>query len=238
MKGNLMKVLASGFAVSLILAVMVLGQDPKQMMQEKAAALKQSVAQNQAALRKYTWIEKTQLSLKGEVKNTKIESCQYGPNGKVQKTPLSAPPPPPEKKRGLKGKVIEKKVGEMKDYMERAVSLIGRYVPPSPDKIQAVLAAGKASLSQAGPGAMQLIFKDYVKPGDAVTFTVDSASKVIQQLAVNTYLDEQDKDAISLTVNFQTLPDGTNCTARKLLNVAAKQIVVNIEDSNYKKLAQ
>ena len=237
MKRNLMRVYALGFSVSLILAVMVYGQDLKQMLQEKAGALKQSVAQNQAALHQYSWIEKTQISLKGEVKNTKIESCQYGPDGKVQKTPVSVPPPP-EKKRGLKGKVIEKKTGEMKDYMERAVSLIGRYVPPSPDKIQAVLGAGKASLSQAGPGAMQLIFKDYVKSGDSVTFTVDSAAKVIRQLAVNTYLDEQDKDAISLTVNFQTLPDGTNYTAGKVLNVAAKQIVVNIEDSNYKKLAQ
>ena len=67
--------------------------------------------------------------------------------------------------------------------------------------------------------------------------TVDSAAKVFQQLAVNTYLDEQDKDAISLAVNYQTLPDGTNCTVGKVLNVAAKQIVVNISDSNYQKLA-
>ena len=41
-----------------------------------------------------------------------------------------------------------------------------------------------------------------------------------------------------MTVNFQTLPDGTNYAAGKVLNVAAKQIVVNIVDSNYKKLAQ
>jgi hypothetical protein len=237
MKRNQMKVFALGFTASVLLAVMVYGQDAKQMMQQKAAALKQSAAENQAALRHYTWIEKTQLSLKGEVKSTKVDSCQYGPDGKVKKTPVSTPPPP-EKKRGLKGKIVEKKTDEMKDYMERAVSLIQRYVPPSPDKIQAALAAGKVSLSQAGPGAMQLIFKDYVKQGDAVTFTVDSAAKVIRQLAVNTYLDEQDKDAIALTVNFQTLPDGTNYAASKALNVAAKQIVVNIEDSNYKKLAQ
>jgi hypothetical protein len=230
------KVVALGFATSLIVVVMLYGQDLGQMLQQKAAALKQSAAQNQAALHQYTWIEKTEISLKGEVKNTKVEACRYGPDGKVQKTPVSEPPPP-QKKRWLKGKVVAKKTGEMKEYMERAVSLIGRYVPPSPDKIQAVLAAGKASLSQAGPGAMQLIFKDYVKPGDAVTFTVDSAAKVIRQLAVNTYLDEQDKDAISLAVNFQKLPDGTNCTAGKVLNVAAKKIVVNIVDSNYQKTA-
>ena len=97
------EVFALGFAVSLILAVMVYGQDLQQMLQQKAAALKQSAAENQAALRHYTWIEKTQLSLKGEVKSTKVDSCQYGPDGKVQKTPVSTPPPP-EKKRGLKGK--------------------------------------------------------------------------------------------------------------------------------------
>ena len=78
MKQNLMKAIALGFATSLTLALMVYGQDLKQMMQEKAAALRQSVAQNQAALRHYTWVEKTELSLKGEVKSTKVDSCQYG----------------------------------------------------------------------------------------------------------------------------------------------------------------
>ena len=232
MKRNLTTVVVAW----LLLALTAGAQDLNQVMQQKVAALKESVAQNQKALRKYNWIQKTQISLKGEVKSTKVEACRYGPDGKVQKTPVSEPPPR-EKKRGVKGKVIEKKVGEMKDYMERAVSLIGHYVPPSPEKIQAVLAAGKASLSQAGSDAIQLQFKDYVKSGDAVTFTVDKAAKTIRQLSVNTYLDEQDKDAISLTVNFQTLPDATNYAARKVLNVAAKNIVVNIVDSNYQKSA-
>ena len=52
-----MKVVALGFAISLILAVMVYGQDLKQMLQQKAAALKQSAAENQAALRHHSWIE-------------------------------------------------------------------------------------------------------------------------------------------------------------------------------------
>lgn len=235
MKRNLTTIWCVAMAC-LLLALTAGAQELNEVLQQKVAALKESVAQNQAALRQYTWIEKTQLSLKGELKSTKVESCRYGPDGTVQKTPISEPPPR-EKKRGLKGKIIEKKVGEMKDYMERAVSLIGRYVPPSPDKIKAVVGAGGTSLSQAGPGAIQLQFKDYVKSGDAVTFTVDKAAKKIRQLSVNTYLDEQDKDAISLTVNFLTLPDGTNYVAGKVLNVAAKNIVVNIVDSNYQKLA-
>ena len=61
MKQKLMKVIALGFATSLTLALMVYGQDLKQIMQEKGAALKRSVAQNQVALRHYAWVEKTEL---------------------------------------------------------------------------------------------------------------------------------------------------------------------------------
>ena len=119
-------------------------------MQQKVAAAKQAAAQNQQALHGYTWIEKTELAVKGEVKNTKVESCRYGPDGKVQKTQLSEPPPPPEKKRGLRGKVIEKKTGEMKAEMEAAGALVHQYLPPAPDKIQAAMAAGKITVT---PGA-------------------------------------------------------------------------------------
>jgi hypothetical protein len=82
-----------------------------QDLKEKLAAVKQAMAANQQELRSYTWLEKTELSLKGEVKATKVDSCRYGPDGKVQKTPVVTPPPA-EKKRGLRGKMVAKKTGE------------------------------------------------------------------------------------------------------------------------------
>jgi hypothetical protein len=170
------------------------------------------------------------------VKSTKIESCRYGPDGKVQKTPLSAPP---EKKemRGLKKKIAEKKTGEMKDYMERVVSLIQRYVPPQPELIKADVAGGNASFSPQA-GGMLLQFKDFVKSGDLVSFTVDTAAKAIRHVKIDTYLDDADKDKVALAVDFQTLPDGTNYAASKKLDVAAKKIVVAITTKNFQKLAQ
>jgi hypothetical protein len=236
MKRNLIVLWSLGLTLCLVAAGRSGAQDPKQMMQEKAAALKQSVVTNQQVLKQYSWIDKTELSVKGEVKNTKLESCSYGPDGKVQKTLLTEPPEP-SKKRGLRGKVVEKKTGEMKDYMASAIKLIGRYVPPSPDTLQAVVAAGKASLSQAGPDAVQLIFKDYALPGDSYMFTLDKAGNAMRRLDVDTYLDKPE-DKVTLVVDFQTLPDGTRCVAKKVLNTAAKEIVVTITSSDYKKLAQ
>jgi hypothetical protein len=103
MKKDLMKLsgVAGIVAGALVLAISVplVGQD----LQQKLAAGKQAAAANQQALRGYAWLEKVELSLKGEVKSTKVSSCRYGPDGKVQKTPV-VEPPPPQKQRGLNGK--------------------------------------------------------------------------------------------------------------------------------------
>ncbi len=210
-------------------------QELTQLIRQKTDSLRQSVAANQRALRQYSWIEKTELSVKGDVKSTKIESCRYGPDGTVQKTAVSEPAEK-KKKGGIRGKIVQKKTAEMADYMDRANSLISRYVPPAPDKLKAVVDAGRASLSQAGPGAIELKFNDYFKKGDSITFTLDSAAKVIHELKVDSYLDDA-TDKVALAVEFQTLPDDTNCIARKMMNIAAKEITIRIDDTNYQKLA-
>src|SRR5215470_85539 len=84
------------FPLTLLLFVAQLGAQEgdaanAQAKQEKVAAVKQSLAQNQAALKSYSWTETTQISLKGEVKKEEQKQCQYGADGKVQKTPIENP---------------------------------------------------------------------------------------------------------------------------------------------------
>ena len=218
--------------LALVVGVPVVGQD----LQQKLAAGKQAAAHNQQALRSYGWVEKVELSLKGEVKATKVSSCRYGPDGQVQKTPV-VEPPPPEKKRGLRGKAVAKKTGEMKEELESAAALVHQYVPPSPDKIQVVMNAGTASLSQAGPGAVALKFPGYVKAGDARTLTFDTAVKALRRIDVTTWL-EKPSDTVTFQVAMQSLPDGTDYPGAITLTIPASQIEVRITNSNYQKLAQ
>ena len=207
-----------------------------QDLQQKLAAAKQAAALNQKALRSYSWLEKTELKLKGEVKNTKVDMCKYGPDGKVQKTAV-VEPPPAEKKRGLKGKIVAKKTGEMKEELEAAVALVQQYVPPSPDLMQVVMNAGTASLSQAGPGFAALKFPGYVKKGDALTLTFESAVKTLHQIEVNTWLDEPES-AVNLKVTMQALPDGLSYPGNIVFALPKRQIEVRITKSNYQKIAQ
>jgi hypothetical protein len=224
-----------------VLAAAVLGlaaatPTSAQELQQKLAAAKQNAAQNQQALRSYGWIEKVELSLKGEVKNTTVNACRYGPDGKVQKTAV-VEPPPPQKKRGLRGRIAEKKKGEMKEELEAAIALVHQYVPPDPGMMQVVMNAGTASLAQAGPGLLVLKFPGYVKPNDSLALTFDTAVKALRQIDVATYLDSPESP-VTLHVVLQSLPGGPRYPGSVVLGMPARQIEVRVTNSNYQKLAQ
>jgi len=199
---------------------------------EKLAALKQSIAENQQKLHGYQWKETTQLTLKGDPKPPSQSACMYGPDGKVQKTPLTPPPPPPSGGR-LKQRVIANKKEEMKDYMGQVKVLLARYVPPNPQSMQQAFESGKVSLvPNPSSGVTQIVFKDYGLTGDQMTLSFDTAAKKISTVNVNTYLDDP-KDAVTLAVQFASLPDGTNYVQQTVLNATAKQLVVTTTNSDY-----
>ena len=202
-------------------------------LQQKVAAVKQSVAENQQKLHQYQWMETTQLTLKGDPKPPSQSACQYGPDGKVQKTPMTAPPPPPSGGR-MKQKVIANKKEEMKDYMGEVKALLAKYVPPDPQAMQQAFQAGKVSLTPDA-GMAQIVFKDYALPGDQMTLSFDTGAKKITTVNVNTYMDDP-KDVVTLAVQFASLPDGTNYVQQTVLDASAKSLVVTTTNSDYKPL--
>ena len=203
-------------------------------LQQKLAAVKQSAAANQQRLHQYQWVETTQVALKGEPKPPKQNLCKYGPDGQVQKVPIGEQQAQQPSGGRLKQRVIEKKKEEMQDYMQDVKSVIGMYVPPNPQKMQAAFQAHNVSLVPGG-GVVQLVFKNYAQPGDQVTISFDTATKKIQSLNVNTYMGEA-KDVVTLAVQFASLPDGTNYVQQTVLDATAKKLQVTTTNSQYSKL--
>jgi len=193
-------------------------------------ALKQSLASNQQKLHKYQWTQATEVSIKGETKKDEQSQCRYGPDGKVQKTPIGSPPEQKEMPGGLKGRVVKKKVDEMKDYMDRLKGLVSHYAPPDPQRIQAAKQAGLVSLD-SNAGQATLTVHNYYKQGDQVAFSFDTASKKLTNYDVNTYLDDPKKDVVNLTNQFASLPDGTNYLQQTALKAQEKQIQITTMNS-------
>lgn len=237
-----MKRIVTGCAVIGLGLVLAASHAEAQDLQQKVAAAKQAAAQNQQALLGYTWVEKTEVAMKGEVKSTKLQSCRYGPDGKVQKTPLSEPEAPAEPSSGrgrrgggVKAKVVAKKTAELTADMQAAVALVHQYVPPAPDKIQAAMAAGKITVTPAA-GTTTLRIADYVKAGDAMLLGLDASGKGLKQLSVDTWKDAP-SDKVTLNVTMQSMPDGTSYAGAIVLTVPSSKLEVRITNSNYQKLA-
>jgi len=212
--------------------------------QEQIAALKQSLAANQAALRQYSWIETTTISLKGEVKKQEQKRCYYGADGKVQKEPVpgAAPASQPQQSGGgrggrLKKKIVENKVDDLKDYMERTAALVHSYVPSDSSRIQAAQSAGHVSVEPASPGAVKVTIADYLKAGDALAIGLDTAAKKLTALDVRSYVDKPKDDDVTMNVTFGRLEDGTSYPQQIMLDVTAKKVQVKVVNSGYKKQA-
>jgi hypothetical protein len=204
-------------------------------MPEKLAAVKQAAAANQQALRQYRWTEMIQVAVNGEVRNSKQMACQYGPDGKPACTPMG-PPPQEQQQRGLRGRVVEKKKEDMQDYMQQVKAVIGMYVPPTATRMENAFRAGNASLApMPGSGEAALNFKNYAQPGDAMSLDFRMATKKLAGISVNTYVGDP-SGAVSMTVQFAQLPDGTSYPAQIVVNAAAKGIQVTQTNVNYSKI--
>ncbi|MGH9627084.1 MAG: hypothetical protein ACRD7E_01785 [Bryobacteraceae bacterium] len=230
----MMRQLMSFLLLAAVPAICQESGDRKQALQQRIVEVKQSIAQNQAQLQKYSWVETTEISLKGEIKKRDQKDCSYGPDGEIRKVPVSAPAPA-KHQRGLKGRIIENKVDDMKEYMDRVGSLIHRYVPPDPQAMQAAFQSGKAALQPAGSsGPGSLVFRDYAKQGDTVTFTFDATTRTLRSFRVDTYLDAP-QDVVRLDASFSSLSDGTNFLEQTVLDAQAKSIRVKTTNFGHRK---
>jgi hypothetical protein len=100
--------------------------------------------------------------------------------------------------------------------------------------IQQAAEKGNVSVSLI-PGSQDkpLVFKNYAQPGDQMTIVYDSVAKKVVSISINTYMDNP-KDVVTLTLQFASLPDGTNYVQQSVLNATAKQLVVTTTNSNYR----
>jgi len=199
-------------------------QDPA-AVQERIAAVKQSLATSQRALRQLEWIETTTVTIKGEQKAQILKKCYYGMDGKLQKVPVLPPG------GGNKNEKLE-------DFVESAVALLQKYVPPDPTLIQRAVDHGKISIKVLDPGrAAALVFSDYILSGDSLSIALDLTKNSLTGCSVATYL-EQPKDAVTLNFGFGSLVDGTTYPANITLTAPSKHLQIAVENSGYRKASQ
>ena len=171
-----------------------------------------------------------------EQKSQSLYQVQIGPDGKQQKVDLTPQQPQQQqgRQRGLKHNIIEEKTAEMKEYAQQVVALVHSYAPPNPQKMQQAFQQGNAAMAP-GAGDVSLKFSNYNKPGDSMTLVFSPAQKAIQSVQVSSYLSDP-SDAVTFSAQFGKLPDGTSYMAMATVNGVSKQLTIQIQNINYRKI--
>lgn len=234
----MLKTLGVGIlAVGTMFAFGVKAQSPE--LQQKIAEVKQAMATNKQMLAQFSWTEQDIISLKGEEKKEELFNVHLGPDGKPQKTPVdpNAMSDDERKKHGLRGRIIEKKTEEYKEYAESIKTLIQQYVPPEKDKLQQSYEQGNVMIGGApgNPGEYRLVISNYVKQGDNMTLVMNKAQKDLASLTISTYLSDP-SDAVNVNVQFSRLPGGPNHVSSETINGVSKQLTITVQNSNYQQL--
>jgi hypothetical protein len=223
------------FAIGTIFTQSIAAQNPE--MQQKIADVKLAAAMNKQALAQYTYVQTTTISIKGDVKKVTHDQVVTGPDGKPQKTSLDPPAAPPQPSGGrIKQRIIEKKKDEFTDYADSIKALIQQYVPPDKDLIQQAASSGNIALSPGGaPGLIQLVISNYVKQGDKMTIVFNKAAGGMQSVSIATYLSDP-KDAVTVNVQYATIPGGPSHPSTVTINGVSKQLTIVQQNDGYRHL--
>ena len=210
-------------------------QNPE--LQARLAELKESMARNKQQLAHYSWTQQDIISLKGEEKNEEPFDVQLGPDGKPQKTNLDPNMSDDERhRRGLRGRIREKKIEEYKEYAEQMKSLMQQYVPPEKALLDQAYQQGNVMFGPAGvPNEVRIVITNYVKPQDSVTLVFNKQEKRLLSMNISSYLSDP-SDAVKLSAQFSSLPDGTNHVSSMNLDGVSKQLTIAVTNTNYQKL--
>jgi len=195
-------------------------------MTEIASKVSKARQENAIKTRDYSWTQRTEVKVKGEVKSLKTEIVRYTVDGELQKTPIDETSA--KKPKGLRGKVAKKKMGEMKDWMAELGVLLKAYSLPTAGNLLDFL--NKASVSPDGDGR-KLDATDVVQAGDRMSVWIGEDFKM-----TNTEVSTQhDGSDVKLTTDHETTPDGLDYVARTTIVVPDKNIEMTVENFSYQR---
>jgi len=223
---------ATAALVALCSAV-VLAQDKAQ------PSFAESQKVNAQALRQYTWKSRTEIKLKGESKNVKLEQVRYDATGKLQKTAIGDPPaaaPPSQGGRGgrgsrVKAKVIENKKEEFGELMKGLGQLVTSYGQLPPDKLQAFKASATTGRGDGAlAGFARISGMNVLEQGDSVTIWIDPASQMMRRVEINTIYD---KKPVTVVADYQSVPNGPTHMAHAVLTYPEKNVELTVDNSDY-----
>lgn len=225
MKHSLIPSMAIGL---LAVACCVAAQAPDSGMAMKIVEARKA---NAALMQNYTWNSRTELFMKGELKDTRIDQVQYGPNGQLQRTELNNEST--SHPRGfLRKRIAEDKKKELEQYLQGLRGLLEQYTLPTAGKVVDFMGSANVTSEQSPNGTTLLKMQGsgVVVPGDTLAIWADASTHKMRKVQITTFYEG---GAANLTATYKTKPNGLTHMAMAEIDLPDKQISLQIHNYDY-----
>jgi len=148
--------------------------------------------------------------------------------GQLQKTELSAPPEESGRKHGIKHRVKEDKMAEIKSDVEALVELTKKYMAPTPGQMFDFYS--KATIGPGPGGAVQASGTNFIQPGDQVTYLIDPATKSPTSFSFTTALKG---NPVTGTAQFAQVPGGPKYASQLTINDPSDKLSIAVTNFEY-----
>ncbi len=211
---------------------------------QNAGRLKQQFAeaqqQNKEALRSYTWKSRTEIRLKGESKNVKLEQVRYDLDGNLQKTEIGGTGEQQQqesasgrRRRGgrVKERIVKKKTAELTEEMQTLGALVASYGQLSAEEMQAFAASATVGEGEGElAGTVRIDGGAIKQPGDEMTIWIDPQTFMMGRLQILTFYEDND---VRLITEFRSVVDGPTYQARTTLQYPERELELIVENFDY-----
>lgn len=193
-----------------------------------AIRITESRKANAALMRQYSWTSRTEVIDKGQVKDLRLDTVTYGPDGQLERTIMndqSAPLP----FGFLRRKLAEHERQKVEQYLMGLRGLIEQYTLPTAGKVQEFMSGATATGPDAN-GLYEVTGRKVVVAGDTFSLWVEPVTRHARRVQAATMFQG---DPVTLIATFKTLSTGLNHVAFAEAIVPAKQLSVQVQNFDY-----
>ena len=183
---------------------------------------------NAALMKQYSWNCRTEVEENGAVKDTRVDTVTWGPDGQPQHT-LMTDQSNPLPRGFFRKRIAEREREDMEKYLKGLHAFLHQYTLPTAGKVIDFIS--KTAIPAPGPGGiLQLSGGSVVVPGDTVSISVNAPTKETRRMSIMTFYQG---DEVTVTATFKTLANGLNYPAYVQMNVPEKNLTILIQDYDY-----
>lgn len=193
-------------------------------------AMGETFKRNRHELRDYTWTRRTEVTVKGEVKELTLTHMRYDLDGNLQQTPIGE-----QGKKKVRGPIRKRRARQKQKkaaaFNQDLRDLIRAYTQFTPQQMHSAFSRASVFPGQGDTeGMIRVQVRSVVREGDSMFMWADALTGRMRKFEIMTSLEGE---PVKVITEFHDLENGPTYAARTTVHTEMKGKPMVIETENF-----